>query len=208
MSVRRLVLTTVAMAVVALLLGRLAPAFPDAVAALTRAQRTVDTEGADALLVAAAGLAAWAVWAWGALGLLLAAASVAPGFVGRVAALLARVVLPAGARRGAAVALGLGLATPLLVGAVVPVERIVLVAAPTPAVPDWPAEAPDTHVVVPGDCLWTIAADRLRTTHEAPPTDADVASAVQGWWSVNADVIGPDADLILPGQVLRPPDRP
>jgi hypothetical protein len=28
---------------------------------------------------------------------------------------------------------------------------------------------------------------------------------VDAWWSANADVIGPDPDLLLPGQVLQPP---
>jgi nucleoid-associated protein YgaU len=32
-----------------------------------------------------------------------------------------------------------------------------------------------------------------------------VAAAVDAWWHANAAVIGPDPDLLLPGQVLRPP---
>jgi hypothetical protein len=28
---------------------------------------------------------------------------------------------------------------------------------------------------------------------------------VHAWWVANAGVIGPDPDLLLPGQVLRPP---
>jgi hypothetical protein len=32
-----------------------------------------------------------------------------------------------------------------------------------------------------------------------------VAAAVQAWWRTNAAVIGPDPDLLLPGQVLQPP---
>jgi nucleoid-associated protein YgaU len=59
-------------------------------------------------------------------------------------------------------------------------------------------------VVVRGDCLWDIAAGRLAASGSRP-TDAEIATAVQAWWSVNADVIGPDPDLILPGQVLRAP---
>ena len=69
MSVRRLVLTSAVMAVVALALAALTPDPHAAAASLAQAQRTVDTRGADALLVSAAGLAAWVVWAWGALGL-------------------------------------------------------------------------------------------------------------------------------------------
>jgi nucleoid-associated protein YgaU len=65
----------------------------------------------------------------------------------------------------------------------------------------------DAHVVVRGDCLWDLAEARLRASG-AEATPAAVASAVQAWWSVNADVIGSDPDLIHPGQVLRAPDRP
>ncbi len=221
MSVRRLALTGAAMAGAAVLLASLTPPLRDLADALTHPQRTVDTAGADALLLSAAALAAWLVWTWGALGLALTAISAAPGFVGGAAGLLVRVVLPAGARRSAALALGLGLGVvaPVLLGAPVGGDRPVLAAAVTPAgvpdwpaadggVPDWPAEPPaGSHVVVRGDCLWDIAADRLRATGQAA-TAEQVAAAVQVWWSANADVIGPDPDLILPGQVLRPPDQP
>ena len=56
-------------------------------------------------------------------------------------------------------------------------------------------------VVVRGDTLWSVAARHL------PPdaTAADVASAVQRWHAANADVVGEDPDLILPGQVLTAP---
>jgi nucleoid-associated protein YgaU len=148
--------------------------------------------------------------------------------VGAAAGLLVRVALPAGARRAAALALGIGLgvAAPVLLATPPGTARPVLAAAVTPAapatapatvpdwpsagrrVPDWPAEqAPGSHVVVRGDCLWDIAANRLRAAGSAP-TDAEIAVAAHAWWSVNADVIGPDPDLILPGQVLRPPDQP
>ena len=83
---------------------------------LAAAQRTADTAGPDVLVTSAAGLLAWAVWAWGALGLALTAASALPGMLGGAARLALHVVLPAGARRSAALALGLGLgvAGPLL----------------------------------------------------------------------------------------------
>jgi nucleoid-associated protein YgaU len=85
--------------------------------------------------------------------------------------------------------------------------------AAAPAVPDWPTTgAPDgaaaPHVVVHGDCLWRIAADRLQGTTGAPATDGQVARAVDAWWTTNASVIGPDPDLLLPGQVLRSPGSP
>ncbi|GAA3153775.1 hypothetical protein GCM10010531_00940 [Blastococcus jejuensis] len=244
MSVRRLALTSAGMAAVALLLSGVTPAPGEIAAALSTPQRTVDTAGADALLLSAAGLAAWCVWAWGALGLALTAASAAPGLAGAAARLLLRAVLPAGARRGAALALGLGLglgvAAPALAGTPTgpnpgpaAASRLAVPDWPSAdgtavpdwpsadgtAVPDWPSadgtavpdrpggETPGAHVVVAGDCLWDIAEDALRRSGPEPAT-ADVAAAVHAWWSANADVIGPEPDLILPGQALRPPATP
>ena len=206
MSLRRLVLTGTVMAAAAFLLGRLTPDPVSLVGALRNPQHTVEVAGADALLVAVTGLAAWAIWAWGALGLLLTAASVVPGTVGVAAGSLLRGLLPAAARHGAALALGVGVALPVLLTLPGGGARPVLAAAVSAAtVPDWPAEQPDdAHVVVRGDCLWDIAADRLLASGPGP-TNAEIAAAVQAWWSVNADVIGPDPDLILPGQVLRSP---
>jgi hypothetical protein len=53
-----------------------------------------------------------------------------------------------------------------------------------------------------GDTLWDIAAAHL----SADATDAEIADAWQRWFQANRSVIGPDPDLILPGQVLRIPD--
>ena len=233
MTVRRLVLTGAVMGLAAVTLAALTPETTAMTGALSAPQRTVDTAGADALVLAAAGLLAWVVWAWGALGLALTAASALPGALGGAARLATQVVLPAGARRGAALVLGLGLgvAAPLTGVAVTVMappaaaapaataapadavpdwpDRAAPVGAPAPAqVPDWPADlalpATDgTHVVVRGDCLWHIASSWLTTRAGGPPTDVEVAQAVQAWWAANADVIGPDPDLLLPGQVLR-----
>jgi hypothetical protein len=80
------------------------------------------------------------------------------------------------------------------------------IAAPGPVpVPDWPA---GDHVVLRGDCLWDIAAADLRARTGSPPPDEAVARAVEAWWAANDDVIGPDPDLLLPGQVLRAPALP
>jgi len=227
MSIRRLVVTAAAMALVSVGLAALTPGFAAMTGSLTAAQRTVDTAGADALVVSAAGLTAWAVWGWGALGLALTAASALPGLAGAVARVALHVVLPAGARRSAALALGLGLgvAGPLLgtatalvatpASAAVPVSAVgdvpdwsVPAAHPqTAPVPDWPTaeRVAGSHVVVRGDCLWHIAATRLAAKRSRAPTDAEVATAVHAWWTANADVIGPNPDVLLPGQVLRPP---
>jgi hypothetical protein len=53
-----------------------------------------------------------------------------------------------------------------------------------------------------GDTLWDIAAAHL----SADATDAEIADEWQRWFQANRSVIGPDPDLILPGQVLRVPD--
>ena len=69
---------------------------------------------------------------------------------------------------------------------------------------DWPAQQPHdrgTAVTVrPGDCLWDIARRRL-----AHPTPIRVAADWPRWWRNNRAVIGPDPDLVMPGQRLRPP---
>jgi nucleoid-associated protein YgaU len=238
MSIRRLLVTAAAMAGIAGALAALAPALPAMTGAVTAAQRTVDMQGADALITSAAGLLAWSVWMWGALGLVLTAASALPGVVGGAARLTVRVAMPAGARRGAALLLGIGLGitTPLAAGALPalaptasaaapPVHDVPDWPAPVPAaaaaVPDWPTgETPATQtpaaqapavgrrVVVSGDCLWHIAADSLLGQLGRLPTDGEVAAAVDAWWHANADVIGPDRDLLFPGQVLRSPGPP
>ena len=243
MSIRRLVVTVAAMAAIAAALAALTPPFAELAASLAAAQRTVDTQGADALIASTAGLLAWAVWAWGALGLALTAASALPGVAGGAARLTLQVALPAGARRSAALLLGLGLgvAGPLLASAVPQLAPTASAAAAADSVPDWPAPAPaaapvpdwptgaaptaevpaaptstppaatpaaDGRVVLRGDCLWHIAADSLLGQLGRLPSDGEVAAAVQAWWSTNADVIGPDPDLLFPGQVLRPPGPP
>jgi nucleoid-associated protein YgaU len=247
MSIRRLVVTVATMAAIAAALAALTPPFAELTGSLTAAQRTVDTRGADVLIASAAALLAWAVWAWGALGLALTAASALPGVAGGAARLALQVALPAGARRGAALLLGLGLgvAGPLLASAVPQFAPTASAAAGAESVPDWPAPGPaaapvpdwpagpaptgaaptgeapaapstapttapasDSRVVVRGDCLWHIAADSLLGQLGRLPSDGEVAAAVQAWWSANADVIGPDPDLLVPGQVLRPPGPP
>ena len=228
MSTRRLLGTVAVMAAVALGLAVLTPAPATMTRALAAAQRTADTQGPDVLISSAAGLLAWAVWAWGALGLALTAASAVPGLVGTAARLALRVALPAGARRGAAVLLGigLGLTAPLAASALPALAPSAAADSTTSDVPDWPgpatenadpvpdrpagaptADTPVTadRVVVRGDCLWHIAADPLLGQLGRLPSDGEVAVAVDAWWRANADVIGPDPDLLLPGQRLRAP---
>lgn len=237
MSVRRLVPAAIVMAGTACALARLVPAVPGMADVLGHPQRTADTHGADTLVLAAVGLLAWLVWAWGTIGLALTAIAALPGFLGAAARTTLHVVLPAGARRSAALVLGvsLGVAAPFA-GTAGPVaaasaavsappgadapaqdDEVAMDAAPdwpvatgtttaTGAVPDWPStSATDEHVVVRGDCLWSIAEARLVRNRGRAPTGAEVSDAVAAWWSANDTVIGPDPDLLLPGQVLRAP---
>src|SRR4051794_30387142 len=109
MSARRLLGTTLAMAAIAVLLAHLAPGVATLLEALAHPQGVADATGSDAVVLAWVAALAWAVWGWGALGLALTAATAIPGLLGSAARVLLRAVLPAGARRAAAVALGIGL---------------------------------------------------------------------------------------------------
>ncbi len=260
MTGARLAGTSAAMTGIATVLALLTAPLPHLADAVLSAQETADIAGAEALVVASVGLLAWAAWGWGALGLLLTAASALPGALGRAADLLVHVLLPAGARRGAALVLGVGLgitgpvAGAALLVATAPAATAVPAATAAPAatavpdwpaapatapepttaavparpltthvphqqatatVPDWPARSgvPDapappmagSHVVVRGDCLWDIAAGRLSTALGRSPTGAEIAEATRAWWLANAEVIGADPDVLLPGQVLDAP---
>lgn len=62
---------------------------------------------------------------------------------------------------------------------------------------------PPGLVVAAGDSLWTIAAAHL----PASASTAAVDRAWRRWYAANRSVIGPDPDLIVPGQLLLPPGR-
>lgn len=247
MTFSRCAATTAVMAAVGWGLWLLSPGTDGLVAVLTDPQHVVDTAGADAVLVPLAWALAAACWTWGAVGLGLTVLSAVPGAAGGVAGVLLGVVLPAGLRQVAAVAVGVSLATVPVVASAAPVDRGAPVAtsaqkvgppapgadevgragagwsdvggrtavadASTPVVPDWPtapvADAPaGEHVVLRGDCLWDIAEAWLADRSTGPITPAATAAAVQAWWQANADVVGSDPDLLLPGQVLRAPTSP
>lgn len=229
MSRSRLAVTSAVMAAVAVGLREVTPDLTALADGGLDLQRLVDTAGPEGLLLTGVAAGAWLAWTWGALGLVLTALSALPGLAGAAARVLLGRVLPASARRAAALALGVGLVTaPALTGCTAPPPgpAVVLAAdarttsvpdwpappapasgspAPGAAVPDWPAPAPGDHVVLRGECLWSIAEADLRARTGLDPRPADVAAAVQRWWTTNADAIGDDPDLLLPGQVLRPP---
>lgn len=64
-----------------------------------------------------------------------------------------------------------------------------------------PVRVPLRVVVKPGDTLWSIAATELGPN----ATPEDIAARWPAWYAANRELIGPDPDLILPGQVLRIP---
>jgi nucleoid-associated protein YgaU len=69
-----------------------------------------------------------------------------------------------------------------------------------------PAQPParSAHVVTAGESLWSIAAAQL-----GPGTSsATVDRLWPRWYAANRAVIGPDPNLIVPGQPLRPPPQP
>ena len=86
--------------------------------------------------------------------------------------------------------------------------------APGPTTPSVPAGDPapatqaggsgpsGSYLVQPGDTLWGIAAAHLGPGAD----DAQVAAAWPRWYEANAETIGTDPDLILPGTSLTAPD--
>lgn len=55
-----------------------------------------------------------------------------------------------------------------------------------------------------GDSLWSLTARYLGPDACA----AEIARTWPRWWDHNREVVGPDPHLLLPGQVLLPPDLP
>ena len=65
-----------------------------------------------------------------------------------------------------------------------------------------PAAPPDPTVVVQaGDCLWDLA----RRHAPSATSDLEVARLTSAWHAANRAVIGPDPDVLHPGQVLTVP---
>ena len=76
-----------------------------------------------------------------------------------------------------------------------------LTAHPVRSARQQPASAAPVTVVA-GDSLWSIAA---RGLGGSPASDVDVALEWQRWYQANRAVVGDNPDVLLPGQVLRPP---
>jgi hypothetical protein len=185
-----------------------------------------DARSFDELVGRAAALACWTLLGWVVLVLTVTALAALRGWVGRVGMAASARVTPAAMRRVAQFALGLAVvagpapvasatsATPGATRIVATSEALFL---PNVARPGWTESAntapstredavrehPDgrTTVVMPGDCLWTIAA-----TYLGPgASNAEIAAAWPRWYAANRQVIGADPNLLLPGMVLRAP---
>lgn len=74
-------------------------------------------------------------------------------------------------------------------------------ARPQPPTARPPLPGAPTHVVQEGDSLWDIAASRLPDGAD----DTAIAAAWQAIYALNRDVVGPDPDVLQPGQQLELP---
>ncbi len=178
----------------------------------------------------AAGVA-WSAYAWLAMAIVLTALERLPGTLGRAAAILTRTITSEGSRVLLRSALGLAVWTPLTIGIAhaAPgdgagsvrwgvVEKPSSVPAPRAspsgdrlAIPDRPTVGAETRYtpvrpassvrVRRGDSLWAIAAREIGPD----ASDAAIARRWPQWYAANAGRIGPDSDLIHPGEVLNRP---
>lgn len=179
--------------------------------------------GYEAALGAAAAAVGWLVLAWFAGCLLLALLARLPGIAGRCAGRLARRVTPALVRR----TLEVGLGATLVLAGTGQLACATAAAAPLGGTangndttgrseqplprPDRPAtkpsqpkkDEPAAVVVRRGDTLWDIAAREL----PGRPGAAEIAAHWPRWYGANRTAIGPDPNLIHPGQRLRAPSR-
>lgn len=143
-------------------------------------------------------LAAWATW-W-VVGLLVAV--VDPRAAARFGPPLLRALLVGGVLAATTLPAQASQDTPTGALDGLPLPQRPLTETPAPPVAPR-AVTRGVHVVRPGDTLWAIARSR-----DPDATDAGIAAAVARWHAVNRGVIGPDPDLIRPGQRLVPPGAP
>jgi nucleoid-associated protein YgaU len=127
-------------------------------------------------------------------------------------------VLPATVRRCLEALLGISVAAVPVIAPVGPWVGAAMADQPRPA-PTWSAPSLDRPVVSPprtsrarpirstgyvvrtGDCLWTIAAQHTRSRSSS----VDIAATWPQWYAANERVIGPNPNLIRPGQHLAVP---
>jgi hypothetical protein len=203
--------------VAALVAGGLSPVVLEGVHAAGRGD--LDVAGFDSLLVWGCAAAATAVTGWLWLVATLVTLDAVRGMPGSrrgvpVALRRALLVLCGAALTGSLTAPALADETSstgeeaparLLAGLRLPERVAVTPAAPRQRVPEAPAAPVTTLVVAPGDNLWNLAAEQLG----AHPSDEETAAAWQAVYALNRGLIGPDPDVIQPGQRLTlPPTGP
>ncbi len=184
---------------------------------LAHPQAYLDRVGPDRTAITLVAVACWLVLGWLALAVSATAAGSLPGILGAIARTVSGRLVPATLRQATVLALGLSVATGGASAAAADVghvpsgrpDRAVTVSSSFDV--DWPvgpapppAPAPDrrTVIVAPGECLWDLAATRLGPA----ATNAQIAAEWQRWYAANRSVIGPDPDLIHPGQRLVSPE--
>jgi nucleoid-associated protein YgaU len=168
---------------------------------LTRPVETVDGALVEASLLALLGCVAWA---W--LGAVSAVHEAWRGQASR-----SPVRLPDGMRRLLLVACGVAVAGALAqpASAVPDLGRDPLDGLPLPERAMGPAQT-STHLMPPlavtveaGDCLWSLASRELGLGASA----VDIEARWRWIYRLNKAVIGPDPQLIHPGQILRLPSE-
>lgn len=179
--------------------------------AVRAATVSVTLDARVAAVTLAVGALAATVLALGTTLLVLGAASRAAGRRWRAVEAAGARLTPRLLRRALVVGLGAGLSglaapaladTPPTLGWQV-TEGTTATTDAVPVADVHPAAAPRAVVVRPGDCLWSIAAAHL----PAGADDAAIARAWPAWYAANAETIGPDPGLVLPGQRLVVPDE-
>jgi len=189
---------------------------------------------ADGILLVVA-LVGAALSLWLGLGTTLSALSALPGELGWLCSQLAERVAPVAVRKVVALVLGTTLTATLIPGNVPgigsgPPRPAVVATGPDVSFtrvsrttddrdaappPSWspagsdqePAPPANSVLVRRGDTLWSIAARHLvQLGHRA--TAADINAESHAWHAANRYLIGGDANLIFPGQRLRPPSSP
>ena len=162
---------------------------------LAARQPATPDEALVRVCVGALGLAAG--WAW-----LQAMAGVTDAWRGTTGAVPSGAV-PSGVRRLALAACGMALASALTAPAHADTDgprSDPLSGLPLPERAEGPSHPRQHSVVVrPGDTLWALAERDV----SAPATDRQVTARWHAVYRRNRGVIGPDPDLILPGQVLK-----
>lgn len=182
----------------------------------------VSQAGPDAAVGTLAGALLWLAALWLMAGLLVTLAAALAGQRRGMLAGISRCIAPAVVRRLVIAATGATLVLgPVAANAAPATGSAGVATAPatgTPGAPSIPSPAPTlpelttpvppldpqpsgTVLVRPGDSLWRITADRLGPS----ATEDQIAIGWPYWYRANRRLIGPDANLLRPGERLTAP---